>query len=325
MSILTSISSASFSSLFSPARQDQSIYIVEEQGVKQDSLDKINLFSLDDLDINDELLDTNQQSSLRALLCTRKWEPHNDALYIGNSIIATSLGFAFYKEMVHCGTKGSCSRYTPCHKWKYCNRCANTKRIESWKKFSGVYLKTVETKYFVTITKTSKVNFTEGNHEQIKTVWDELNAYVNSMKTLGMISGAYVTEECSIDSLYPVPMLNPHLHLVCTGANLITHTYQDIKIHVQPVLTQKAWDAAVVYPLKAMNLYHTYREQWTKTNTTIINRNLRDTLEAYRHTVLNRKPNYSFGTFDTRSKDCIVLTHKQIKKKSLLKAKKKLR
>jgi hypothetical protein len=325
MSLLTTISSADFSSLFSPARQDQSIYIVEEQGVKQDSLDKINLFSLDDLDMHESLLDANQQSSIRALTCTRKWAKYNDALYIGNALICSATNFHYYKEICHCGTKGSSFKYTPCGKWKYCNRCANIRRISAWKKYSGVFLKTVETKYFVTITKSTKVNFTEGNYSQINTVWDELNTYVSSMSALGMISGAFVTEECSIDSLYPAPMLNPHLHIICTGSNLISHTYRDIKVHVQPITSQKAWDAVIVYPIKAINLYHTYREQWTRTNATIINRNLRDTLEAHRHTTMSRRAFYSCGTFEPRNPNCIVPTLKQIKKKSLLKSKKKLR
>ncbi len=297
-------------------------------GEKAKDLNQINYLSFDDLERNCDLMDVLQQSCIRSLLCTKKhFDKGNSTKYIGNTIMALAVDFTYARQMCYCGTTGtSFKKATPCSKWKYCDRCANRKRQFFHNKYAHVYACTPENCYHVTLTLADKVKFVEGNHKQIIENWDKLNDYVDLMYKHKMISGALVVEEAAFDSYYPTPIINPHVHMLCTAKHLQSFVSDDIKVEVKLINDSEHWVDRINYIFKPINFFSAYHHEYTAENGVQVNRNFRDMLEAHREVILNRNQTRAIGTFHARNKAAICESTKAIKdkKKSLQAPQKKI-
>ena len=297
------------------------------------NLNKINWLSFSDLEANVDLMDSGKAGQLRAILDERYHyntkKQTNSTKYVGNTIVSIMCDFEYATVMCQCGTKGIgvTDAKKPCSKWKYCDRCSNTKRRYAHEKYSKVFKRKTPS-YFITLTLADKVKFIDGNREQIIHNWDKLNGYVDAMYKNNMIVGGIRCEELSIDRLYPVTIVNPHLHVLCHGIKgLQSHEFDGIKIDIKRVKNQKHWDNSINYVYKSMNLYDAYVFDWNVQHGEIINRNLRDCIENHKFQIRNRNQARAFGTFHAKSKncsdDCIknVVPHKN---KALQKGNKKI-
>lgn len=260
----------------------------------------LNWMSLPDLEANEDILSQHQASAIRALCNRKSWyDADNSNLYFGNAVLCTMAEFEYASIICYCGTRGIAKfKDTPCHKWHWCDRCANKVRRKLYKRYHTLYK---PNSYFITLTNINKVTFGIDISQSLLNAWDELHNYARAMKTSVLIGG-YITEECSFDSYYPQIIANPHIHIIAHGVpGLTTHQYKNIKVHVEPITSQEHWNKALTYPIKAINLYKTYIKQITEDNAYALNRAFRNTIEIYRNTTLNRHSTSPFGTFDPRT------------------------
>lgn len=304
---------------------------IEHYG-RSSSLIKINWLSFDDLEANVDNMNAEKQSCLRALFDERyhytEGGQKNSTKYFGNTLISLMADFEYGTLMCQCGTKGIgvTSKKKPCSKRIYCDRCANRKRRFIHCKYSDSY-KPSTPSYLITLTLEKKVKFIEGNYEQVVHDWNKLNAYVDLMYKNKLIIGGLRSEELSIDQLNPVAVVNPHLHVLCQGvADLKSHVFEGLKVDVKKIKDKAHWDTSLNYMYKPMNLFATYAREWNAHDGERINRNLRETLGAYKNVALNRNQSRAFGSFHALSKKCEDECIKTVKrtKKSLQKPKEKI-
>lgn len=305
---------------------------IEHYG-QSNNLNKINWLSFSDLEANVDLMDGGKAGKLRAI-CDERYHYNtkkqtNSTKYVGNTIISIMCDFEYAEVMCQCGTIGTgvTDAKKPCSKWKYCDRCSNTKRRFAHEKYSSAY-KPKTPSYFITITLAEKVKFIDGNHEQIIHNWDKLNGYVDAMYSNKMITGGIRCEELSIDNLWPVAIVNPHLHILCHGIEgLVSHEFEGMKIDINPIKDQEHWDEEINYMYKSMNLYDAYVFDWNVQHGEVINRNLRDCIDNHKFQIKNRNQARAFGTFHAKSKSCeddCIKNVKPYKNKALQKGNKKI-
>lgn len=292
---------------------------------KADNPLEMNWVSFYDLEKNVDHMDWEQESSIRALMSNKclyritqkdgKKEVKIPTDYIANTIMAQMAKFEYARVMTHCGTKGNGKLiHTPCSKWKYCERCANTKRQFTFVRYNHVYSTTIDPCYFITLTLENKVEFVDGKREQVIRDWDRMNNYINTMVSHGLIKGAYIVEEASFDSYYPVPIINPHIHLVCVGKDgLKSHKFEDIKIDVVEIQNDAHWVTKVNYCHKAINFFKNYAKEWAPENAEVINRNFRDMLENHKELCKNRNQSRAVGILHAKNKGSIVKSAREIR------------
>jgi hypothetical protein len=300
MAILTSHSSAELVNRLAVYRDNQIFRHTDSTTINPNNIKQLNWTSLDDIDINDNLLNEGQPSPIRAICCPRLWCSNKpSSLWFGNTLMANMAQFELGSVMAYCGTKGNHkAKNTPCQKWRYCDRCANARRKSLYHRYTSLF---GDNCFFVTITHTHKYTYAPGSYTGFMPHWNVLTNYLNTLEGT-IIKGHYATLECNIHSLYPVPILNPHIHLICSAAeDFKSYEYNNIKVDVKPVKSQDHWDNCISYPVKAMNLYSVYNDEWTPDNSTTLNNNFKDMLAQYRQDTLNRKFNYAYGTFNMRS------------------------
>lgn len=289
-------------------------------------LKEINYVSFHDLEKNVDLMDWEQESSLRSLMGTKRLYYDIDkktgkktfrggTKYIANTIMAHCINFEYARQMTHCGTTGSgTAYYTPCSKWKYCERCADNKRKAFFIKYAHVYACTSDPCYFITITMENKVNFVDGQRHKLIEDWDKMNTYVDLMYTRKILKGALVIEEAAFDSYYPHPVINPHLHIMAVGVDgLKNHNFEGMKIQVKPIHNQEHWVSELNYCHKAINFFHPYAYEWTPDRAETVNNNFRDMLENHKEIVKNRNQSRAIGIFHGKNKNAIVKTTQELK------------
>lgn len=313
---------------------------MEHFGYGAKSVSQLNWLSFDDIDNNLHVLNDEQYSSIRALLNEANTFDRdekgkiipNPTTYVGNCIMAHLANFEWARQMTWCGTTGNLNyaKSTPCSKWKYCERCADTKRKYYFKKYAHIYSSTPNPCYFVTITPDldKKVKFVDGNTDLAILHWDKMNMYVDSMYTCGMIKGAVVVEEASFDSYYPHPILNPHIHFVCVANEygLKSHRFDGMKIDVKLIDNEEHWVKGLNYLHKSIQFFHTYNFEWTPDKAEVISRNFRDMLNNHKHCISNRNQTRAIGILHAKNKQSIVKSTKVMEeeKKARQEAEKKL-
>ena len=197
-------------------------------------------------------MDSNKAARIRAIIDEKYHyisEKHkqNSTKYVGNTIMLTMADDCYAPEVCQCGTVGIgvTAEKKPCSRWKYCDRCSNVKRQYYYLKYSSAYS---ENSYMITLTMSEKVKFIDGNLEQVIRDWNKLNGYVDMMYKNKMIVGGVRCEEMSIDNLYPMTIVNPHLHVLCHGVNdLKSHEFEGIKINVKKIKDQEHWNNSLNY------------------------------------------------------------------------------
>lgn len=301
---------------------------------KTDDLYKLNWMSIEDLDENEDLLDYFQQRSLKAALNPHVHQEKNMPIYLTNLIISITADASFYNAMCHCGTKGCGDRYTKklwCNHWRFCDRCANLKRQKNYRAFSDYYHSATENLYFITLTLKDKINFNPTTFDLVDQAWDRLNDYAQALYKRKLYSGALVTEEFSVDSLDPDPIVNPHIHMLCSSAHeLESHVFEDIKIDVKPVVNKRDWINKIDYLTKSTNLAKTYISQWTRDNAEVVNRNIKEVIQGYKTLFPERRQSKAVGIFHRNSKFSVALTDNEyiklhkIEKKTCKISKKKI-
>lgn len=296
---------------------------MESLNKKADNIYDINWCSFQDLEKNCEAKGF-PYSSIRALFGRKfhyteagRKNSRNSTRYIANTIMANMAEFEYANVMTYCGTIGyGKMRNTPCGKWKYCDRCADTRRKFFYIKYANAYGQTVDPCYFITITVDveDKVEFTEKNAPKLIEAWDKMNLYIDSMYKKKMIKGAVVVEEAAFDSYFPKPMINPHVHMLCIGTDgLRTHRFDGMKIHVKTINNAEHWVSELNYMNKCINFFHPYAQQWTKENAQVVNRNFRDMLALHKHTVINRNQSRAIGILHGKNKNALVKNTKEIR------------
>ena len=293
---------------------------IEHFGFDAKNINQLNWLSFDDLDNNCDIIEYGAESGIRALLCDKTQidkGKFNCARYVGNTIMAQMANFEYARQMTYCGTIGNATNFkrTPCSKWKYCERCANARRRFVHLKYAHVYSATSEMCYFVTITTEleDKVKFIDGNRHKVIEAWDKMHTYVDSMYAKKMITGALVVEEAAFDSYYPHPVMNPHIHMVCTGKELRDHKFEGLKINVKLINSEEHWVAELNYINKSINFFSPYVADWTPERAVVINRNFKDMLDNHKQLVLNRNQSRAIGTFHAKNKNAVCRSSKEIR------------
>lgn len=288
---------------------DSSVH-VESAGRQKQLLD-INWLSFSDLEENRDHLSVEQYENIKAIFCkARHLENHklhivNSVSYVGAAMLSVLSDFEYGSTICRCGCSSLDSDANlPCSKWKYCERCANHRRRYMWSKYASS-CETKHNKYLITITKTEKVKFVEGNYETIIHDWNDMNNYADSLIKEGGLVGGIRAEEVAFDTYYPHTIANPHIHILCHGKfKLQSHEYNGMKIDVKRIKDDLHWVNSLNYLNKSIDFVTPYTTSWTKENANIVNRNLRETMGAHKYVINNRNQVRAFGSFHGKSKAC---------------------
>lgn len=283
-----------------------------------DNWNKLNWLSINDLGKNTHLMDWKQLGSYNAIFNYHNHQAYNQPQYVTNTVLAIACGLPHATAMCFCGTRGrgDISRKSTCCKHrKYCDRCANAIRVRNFKKFHHVYNTTEENCYLLTLTVEEKFKMVEGQYELIQQTWNKLREYATALFRTRALSGGILTEEMSIDGLDPDPLVNPHVHVLCTSPHEIeSHEFEGIKIHVNPIKSETHWLNSLGYMIKVMDFSKTYIETWTPENAETVNRNLREIVVGHSTLFSGRLQSGYFGTFHGRNKFCVAMDEEEYNK-----------
>ena len=297
------------------------------------SIAELNWLSLEQINKHPEFLDAKQGAHLRALCSVNSLHKSCGAYYFGNTLLMLMANTNIAGDICECGTYQPWKLYHQhCGKVKYCDKCAAAVKAKKISKYEHIYDSTPESCYFVTLTiKDQHILLHDDNHEAVKATWDRLYAYVNQMRSRGIISGAFVREELAVTDYVPECRINPHMHILCTGIEgLESHVFEDIQIHVKLITSKEHFKNEIAYMLKPIVLMNRYEVQWTPENAVQINKNVLEFIEGYAKITANRNQLRQFGTFAPGKEGIAIKTDKQMMraykkaKKTCLKRKKKI-
>lgn len=272
----------------------------------------LNWLSLEDLETHEELLDSVQAKYLEAILNPGLHRRVSKSIGLPKiNVLEGILGavgnLKNYSKVIKCCTTGSAgSKPFKCDCRKYCDWCAGKKRakhknmyLNSWNPNAGI------NHFFLTVYIPDHLKTT--NAATIIARWERLKTYIESLRKKKIVNGGLITEELSLNHLYPEVEVNPHVHILATSEHeLESFNFEEIHVHVKPIENKKHWEKAISYLTKSYCFSETYVQEWTKENAKIVNKNFVEISQTFRVMLCGRAQAKSFGLMHPNNPNNII-------------------